>query len=468
MPPLEYHATEQPPAVLNAHATRIQELVTEGITDPIEVQKHLLAWRRQQNIARSKRWHQKHPRAARHQNEPVAAPSTHTEQAPTPAKPPTLIVRSWKRAQLSPAHRRAYNEHRRLMRQEWRLKRRRKEWRTSHKGIPFAPRHRMAWQPHEDTLLRTYFGVWTDRAVANLLGRTTQAINERADEIKLGRRANSVTAAEVARALGVAPERIITHIRRGHFTASFRHRVWHINIISLLRYVQTHPWMFDVAKANPDHMVGNAVREAARDDPWLTIPQMIARYPYDKHTYEDWIRAGQLPAERRIGKGGLGVVYVVRESCAEAFFKAHDQRLDAVRQERANRLRQFKREMQHQDTDLARATPKPPGKERLAIGDVVIVPDGTIINGVRTTGLTGTITRLYVGLVKRRGKSYQRLSEAERSTIPEGGWVWRAELAAQRMRRDRRGDGAATLLRTVLLQDCLPANAHAVPPKEAH
>lgn len=79
---------------------------------------------------------------------------------------------------------------------------------TSRQGKRFKDRHNTKWTPEEDKLLRTLWGEVSLRTISKRLGRTQNAVQERAFNLKLGAPSQGRIALDKFRAMGYPADRV--------------------------------------------------------------------------------------------------------------------------------------------------------------------------------------------------------------------------------------------------------------------
>lgn len=348
------------------------------------------------------------------------------------AKAKQQAVISWNIARKSSPNRAQYNAFKREWRRKKRELRMRQQWKTTHPGMPFAPRHGMKWTTREDDRLRTYFNISTDKQLRRKFGRTMEGIIQHADELGLTRRSNIATSTDIARILGVAQSKVVAHVEAGDFTAHRHRRFLAVHVESVVTYLVSHPWAYDPDVMNADHYITGALLAALDGDRYLTTKEAGERVCVSSQTIYDWITSGVLEAHRRTAKAGNGIMWVVSRAALDDFMSHHDSDTRRNKGE-ASRRNHAMRKDEH--SSLARSLPRP---NDIAVGDLVDVPCGAIVNGRRTIGLRGTVVGLYVGYTKK----------------PNIGWVWRATIETQR--RHAKYSSPDGLIRIpAFLHDCL-------------
>jgi hypothetical protein len=174
---------------------------------------------------------------------------------------------------------------------------------------------RDAWRPEDDAFLAAHWGRRPDAWVAARLGRTPQTCHLRATR-HLGqtRRDALLTARDLGRLFGVDPTTAVrAWLPRGWVAAAKssvgagpRTTAWAFDPESVERFVRERPWAYDWRTTDPAHPLGRLAREVNEADPWLTLPEAMARYGFGTTFAKTWTRRGLLPSRRRpvYGRGG--------------------------------------------------------------------------------------------------------------------------------------------------------------------
>lgn len=197
------------------------------------------------------------------------------------------------------------------------------------KGYWKTPGHN--WTKQDLAFLAAHWGLHPDAWVAARIPsgpRTPDACKIKATRVlKQSRRANLLTAADVARVFGIDPTTVYRVWGPKGWVAISRApmkqgsgKVHVVTPDSLRRLVTETPWRVDPTRMAAGHWLTHLAQEA-HADPWLTLDDAAKLVHRTRGGVYQWVAKGWLPSQRRphygTRYGAHGGVHVVRRSDLE-------------------------------------------------------------------------------------------------------------------------------------------------------
>lgn len=176
--------------------------------------------------------------------------------------------------------------------------------------------YQRVWTADDDDVIREWYGLRPDAALAKWLRRTPNSVRTRAFLLRRRKDDFRWTATRAAQFFGIDWHKLLEEwVRPGLIAAQRDGLYWVVDDASLERFIRRYPWHYDPARIDRDDPLGAIAHRVHAADPWLT-PAQVARL---KGVSSDWVcracRSGGLPAERTKGQGGHDV-WKIRQSAA--------------------------------------------------------------------------------------------------------------------------------------------------------
>lgn len=165
------------------------------------------------------------------------------------------------------------------------------------------------WSPDEVETLDRLYGSMPDGKLALRMGRSVTGIRLKAKRLGLHKRSHqgftaravaeifgvdSSTVAKVWIRRGLMRARVIEHVAGERYRSGRRPTYWIVAVAEVDRFIAEHPELVDVDKMPP-----SPYRDAAAEDPWISLPEAHRRTGRDPHVIAQLIKAGEVRGRRR-------------------------------------------------------------------------------------------------------------------------------------------------------------------------